>query len=164
VRIHGELVSGLPERALPRLRLQYIGFIFQGHNLIASLDAVENVSLGLRMRGWSGREARKESTRLLERVGLGDKLDRRPAELSGGQRQRVAIARALAGSPPIVLADEPTAALDAETGLSVTTLLKDLATEAGHTVVVVTHDNRIFHLGDRIVNIEDGHIVTAHAA
>lgn len=161
VRIQDELVSSLPERELPRLRLESIGFIFQGHNLVASLDARENVALPMRMRGWSAREASREAVRLLERVGLGDKVDRLPTELSGGQRQRIAIARAVAGSPPIVLADEPTASLDAETGLGVTELLKEMAVERGHTVVVVTHDSRIFHLADRIVHIEDGRIVGA---
>lgn len=158
VKIYGEQISGRKESELPRLRLSYIGFIFQGHNLIASFDAQENVALSMRMRGHSVRDSNREAKRLLERVGLGDKLDRKPNELSGGQRQRVSIARALAGSPPIILADEPTASLDAETGMTVTLLLKDMAREAGHTVVVVTHDNRIYHLGDRIVQIEDGRI------
>jgi putative ABC transport system ATP-binding protein len=163
VRIFDETVTGKKERELPRLRLSYIGFIFQGHNLLASLDARENVAMPMRMRGWSVREANREAEHLLTRVGLADKMDRPAAELSGGQRQRVAIARALAGAPPIILADEPTAALDAETGMSVTTLLKEMAREGGHTVVVVTHDNRIFHLADRIVSIEDGRIVpSAH--
>ncbi len=159
VRIFDEIVSGKRESQLPRLRLSYIGFIFQGHNLIASLDARENVAMPMRMRGYSVREANREADRLLERVGLGDKIERPPAELSGGQRQRVAIARALAGAPPIILADEPTAALDAETGMSITLLLKEMAREGGHTIVVVTHDNRIYHLADRIVHIEDGRIV-----
>lgn len=159
VRIFDEVISGKKERELPRLRLAYIGFIFQGHNLLQSLDARDNVALPLRMRGYTVREANHEAEALLDRVGLADKLDRPPADLSGGQRQRVAIARALAGRPPIILADEPTAALDAETGMNVTQLLKEMAREGGHTVVVVTHDNRIFHLADRIVNIEDGHIV-----
>ena len=112
--------------------------------------------LPLQMRGWTHREAKQEATGLLERVGLADKLESRGDQLSGGQRQRVAVARALAGSPPILLADEPTASLDAEAGLNVTELLRDLAREQGSTVVVVTHDNRIFHLADRMVSIEDG--------
>ena len=91
-------------------------------------------------------------------VGLKDKVNSLPEELSGGQRQRVAVARAVAGRPPIILADEPTAALDAESGMQVTRLLKSLAADRGHTVIVVTHDNRIFHLADRIVHIEDGRI------
>ena len=163
VKIFGHELMGVPQRKLPELRLAYIGFIFQGHNLLASLEARENVALPLRMRGWGARDAMKEADRLLERVGLADKTERRQDELSGGQKQRVAIARALAGNPPILLADEPTASLDAETGLAVTQLLKDLASADGHTAVVVTHDNRIFHLADRIVNIEDGHIVPSVA-
>ncbi len=161
VRIHGEPVTGRKERDLPALRLRYIGFIFQGHNLVASLSARDNVALPLRLRGYTSREAHDEAGAMLARVGLADFADRRPAQMSGGQRQRVAIARALAGHPPIILADEPTASLDAESGLLVMNLLRDLAKELSHTVVVVTHDNRIFHLADRIVHIEDGHIVDA---
>jgi putative ABC transport system ATP-binding protein len=110
----------------------------------------------LKLRGWSRRDATREAVRLLTSVGLADKVDSRPRDLSGGQRQRVAIARALAGAPPILLADEPTAALDAQNGFAVTELLRLLAKEHKHTVVVVTHDARIFHLADRIVHIEDG--------
>jgi putative ABC transport system ATP-binding protein len=156
VRLFGEDVGGLREADLPRIRTELIGFIFQGHNLIASLSAEQNIVLQLELRGFSAPDARREARAMLERVGLGDKVENKPMELSGGQRQRVAIARALAGSPPLVLADEPTAALDAENGRLVTEILRDLARERGHTVVVVTHDNRIFHLADRIVHIEDG--------
>lgn len=164
VSLLGEDISKATDSQLPRLRREYIGFVFQSHNLLASLDATANVALLLRMRGYTSRDASAEAARLLRSVGLGDKLASRPADLSGGQRQRVAIARALAGSPPILLADEPTAALDAHNGLAVTELLRNLAKEHGHTVVVVTHDNRIFHLADRIVRIEDGMIQgeTAH--
>jgi putative ABC transport system ATP-binding protein len=156
VALLGEDISRATEKDLPRLRREYIGFVFQSHNLIASLDATENVALLLRMRGFGPRDATTESQRLLDAVGLSDKRTSLPRDLSGGQRQRVAIARALAGSPPIILADEPTAALDAQNGLAVTELLRSLAKEHGHTVVVVTHDNRIFHVADRIVHIEDG--------
>jgi len=159
VTLFGETISGRRESAQAHRPLAYVDVMFQGHNLIASLDARDNVALPMRMRGHSVRESNREAERLLVRVGLGDKLDRTPRELSGGQRQRVAIARALAGSPPVILADEPTASLDAETGASVTNLLKDMAREGGHTVIVVTHDSRIFHLADRIVHIEDGRIV-----
>ncbi len=159
VRLFGETVTGRPERELPELRLAYIGFVFQGHNLLAALTARENVALPLQMRGWRRAEALAEADRLLAKVGLADKVDRPGAQLSGGQKQRVAIARAVAGAPPLILADEPTASLDAESGLKVTELLRGLAREQGHTVVVVTHDNRIFHLADRIVEIEDGRIV-----
>lgn len=156
LRLFGKTITGLREFDLPALRLELIGFIFQGNNLIASLTARENVALPLQMRGVTISHSLKDADRLLERVDLGEKVDRLPTELSGGQRQRVAIARALAGNPPLILADEPTAALDAKTGLLVTTLLRDVCRERGDTVVVVTHDNRIFHLADRIVHIEDG--------
>ncbi len=154
--LFGRSVTDAPTSALAALRLQNIGFIFQGHNLVAGLTVVENVELLLELRGRSHSAARREAMELLAAVGLADKSERKPSDLSGGQRQRVAIARALAGSPPLILADEPTASLDAQAGLMVTTLLRDLATQRGHTVVVVTHDNRIFHLADRIVHIEDG--------
>ena len=159
VRLLGEDVTARREAELPALRLSLVGFVFQQHGLIASLTARDNVGLLLELRGRSRREARAEAARLLELVGLSDKLDSRPRDLSGGQRQRVAIARAVAGGPPLLLADEPTASLDAENGKLVIALLRDLAEKQGHTVVVVTHDNRIFHFADRIVGIEDGRIV-----
>lgn len=155
-RLFGNDLSNAKENALTQLRIQQIGFIFQGHNLIASLSALENVALMLTLRGAKRSEAKTEARKLLARVGLDGKYDNKPRDLSGGQRQRVAIARALAGNPPLVLADEPTAALDAENGLLVTHLLKDLCRERGDTAVVVTHDSRIFNLADRMVRIEDG--------
>jgi putative ABC transport system ATP-binding protein len=163
VSLLGADVSKVSDSKLASLRLSYIGFVFQAHNLIMSLTAQENISMLLTMRGTPKKAANKEAAELLAQVGLGDKVNSLPRDLSGGQRQRVAIARALAGSPPILLADEPTAALDAQNGLAVTELLRSLAKEKGHTVVVVTHDNRIFHLGDRIVRIEDGLIATGEA-
>lgn len=159
VGLLGEDISVAKEKDLPRLRLQYVGFVFQAHNLLASLTATENIAMLLRLRGWDQKDAVKEAHHLLDQVDLSDKYHSRPGELSGGQRQRVAIARALAGSPPVILADEPTAALDAHNGLRITEILRELAKEHGHTVMVVTHDNRIFHLGDRIVRIEDGLIL-----
>ena len=158
VQLFGENVAGVPESKLPRLRVSYIGFIFQGHNLVASLTAQENIAFQLQLRGWQRAAAMREAATLLDRVGLGDKLDRKPRDLSGGQRQRVAIARAIAGGPPLILADEPTASLDAQSGLLVTEILRDLARERQHTVLVVTHDSRIFHLADRIVHIDDGRL------
>ncbi len=163
VTLLGEEITAVSPRELPRLRLERIGFIFQGHNLLASLDAMENVMLPLTLRGWTRGEAKVEAQALLERVGLGDKLTSKPSQLSGGQRQRVAVARAVAGSPPVLLADEPTASLDAEAGRVVTELLRDLAKAHGHTVIIVTHDTRIFHLADRIIAIEDGRIVPTEA-
>ncbi|MBL9112119.1 MAG: ABC transporter ATP-binding protein [Myxococcales bacterium] len=159
VKLFDDDISKTKESALPELRLSYVGFVFQSHNLLASLTATENVVMLLQLRGYSHKDAVAEAHKLLGEVGLGEKVDSKPGDLSGGQRQRVAIARALAGSPPILLADEPTAALDAQNGLAITQTLKALAKDHGHTVVVVTHDNRIFHLADRIVHIEDGLIV-----
>jgi putative ABC transport system ATP-binding protein len=159
VELLGEDVSNVSESTHARLRLSHIGFVFQAHNLIASLSCTDIIVMLLEMRGIAKKKAVHEAERLLELVGLADQAPKKPRDLSGGQRQRVAIARALAGSPPIILADEPTAALDAQNGLAVTETLRALAKDHGHTVVVVTHDNRIFHLGDRIVNIEDGRIV-----
>jgi putative ABC transport system ATP-binding protein len=163
VRIFDEVISDIAEGDLPRIRTEYIGFVFQGNNLIASLTATQNIVLQLELRGMSSDEARATAAEILARVGLADKADRKPMDLSGGQRQRVAIARAVAGGPPLILADEPTAALDAENGRLVTEMLRGLAKERGHTVVVVTHDSRIFHLADRIVHIEDGLIQEGHA-
>jgi putative ABC transport system ATP-binding protein len=156
VCLEGRDVSKATEDELAALRLFQIGFIFQAHNLIGSLSALDNVKLLLEMRGLPDREAAARGRAMLEAVELGSKLDSLPRDLSGGQRQRVAIARALTGEPPFVLADEPTAALDAHNGLAVTELLRALAKKSGRTVVVVTHDSRIFHLADRIVRIEDG--------
>jgi putative ABC transport system ATP-binding protein len=158
--LFGEPLHARKESQLPQLRLSYIGFIFQGHNLMPSLTAEENVALPLRLRGYTPKAALAESREILTRVGLGSKLKSLPEDVSGGQRQRIAVARAVAGKPPLILADEPTASLDAEAGLQVTSMLKELCTERGHTVVVVTHDNRIFHLADRTVHIEDGQLVT----
>jgi putative ABC transport system ATP-binding protein len=158
ISLFGVDLRAQKDRDLPALRRALIGFVFQGHNLIASSTAYDNVKMVLELRGHGGRGADREAKELLERVGLADKIWSMPSELSGGQRQRVAIARALAGTPPLVLADEPTAALDAQAGHQVTQLLVSLCKERGVTVVVVTHDNRIFDLADRIVHIEDGRI------
>jgi putative ABC transport system ATP-binding protein len=158
VIIFGHDVSTTRENELPSLRLSLIGFVFQGFNLIASLSANENISLVLRLRGLEPKKAQGEAAKLLADVGIAEKADSLPRDLSGGQRQRVAIARALAGHPPLLLADEPTANLDGQTGLQVTELLKDLARVHGSTVVVVTHDPRIHNLADRIVHLEDGQI------
>lgn len=164
VSLFGTDTAARSESELPTIRRALIGFVFQGHNLISSLSVRENVQLVLETRGVIRREARRESEAVLARVGLSDKLDAYPTQLSGGQRQRVAIARAVAGDPPLLLADEPTAALDAQAGLAVTELLAELARERGSTVVVVTHDSRIFGFGDRIVSIADGRIVPEEKA
>jgi putative ABC transport system ATP-binding protein len=158
VRLRGEELVGMPERERPRLRRTHIGFVFQGFNLFPALTALENVALALDVRGEHGAEARARARAALERVGLGDKIGTHPADLSGGQKQRVAIARALVGDPTIVLADEPTAALDSVSGRSVLELLRDLARGAGRAIVLVTHDSRATAYADRIVSIEDGRL------
>jgi putative ABC transport system ATP-binding protein len=164
VRIAGREVATLPERELPAVRLQHIGFIFQGFNLFPTLTVGENVELSLDLKGVPTARAKEEARRLLEQVDLADKCDSFPADLSGGQKQRVAVARALAGSPSLILADEPTAALDSHSGRNVMRILQDLAHAQNKAVVVVTHDNRVLEFGDRIVRMEDGRIVSTTVA
>jgi putative ABC transport system ATP-binding protein len=159
LEVLGEGVSALPESELPRIRRDAIGFVFQGFNLFPTLTAAENVGLALDVRGQRGAAARKRAEELLAEVGLAQKARSFPADLSGGQKQRVAIARALAGDPPILLADEPTAALDSTSGRAVIELLQKLARVHGRAVVMVTHDPRVLSFGDRIIHLEDGRIV-----
>jgi len=159
LEILNEPVDSLPERELPRIRRDAIGFVFQGFNLFPALTAVENVALALDVRGVKRADAQTKAEELIREVGLADKRKSYPADLSGGQKQRVAIARALAGDPPIVLADEPTAALDSTSGKNVIELLQRLAHEHGRAVVMVTHDPRVLSYGDRIIHLEDGRIV-----
>lgn len=159
LEVLGERVDELPERELPRIRRDAIGFVFQGFNLFPALTAVENVSLALDVRGMRRADAEVRAAKLIREVGLAEKANSYPADLSGGQKQRVAIARALAGDPPIVLADEPTAALDSTSGKNVIELLRRLAHEHGRAVVMVTHDPRVLSYGDRIIHLEDGRII-----
>jgi putative ABC transport system ATP-binding protein len=161
VRVAGREVVGLREKELPALRLQHIGFVFQGFNLFPTLTAGENVELMLDLKGASSAAAKRRAQELLDQVGLADKYKSFPADLSGGQKQRVAIARALAGDPGIILADEPTAALDSQTGRTVMEMMSDLAHKRGRAVVIVTHDSRVLSFADRIVKIEDGAVATA---
>lgn len=164
VRVGGREVVGLRQKELPAIRLEHIGFVFQGFNLFPTLTAGENVELMLDLKGVSAAKAKKRSQDLLEQVGLGGKYASFPADLSGGQKQRVAIARALAGDPGIILADEPTAALDSETGRGVMKMMSDLAHKRDRAVVIVTHDARVLGFADRIVKIEDGAIAAADDA
>jgi putative ABC transport system ATP-binding protein len=154
----GEEMSTLPEKELPRIRREAIGFVFQGFNLFPALSAAENVALALDVRGVRGAKAKQVAEELLTEVGLKERMHGFPPDLSGGQKQRVAIARALAGNPPILLADEPTAALDSTSGRSVIELLQRLAHEHGRAVVMVTHDPRVLAYGDRILHLEDGRL------
>jgi putative ABC transport system ATP-binding protein len=160
VKILGEEVTRLGEKQLPRVRLDNIGFIFQGFNLFPTLTAGENVELALDLKGQRGPAAKRRARGFLEQVGLGPKYDSFPADLSGGEKQRVAIARAVATEPQVILADEPTAALDSHSGRTVMEMLRELAHRHGRAVVVVTHDNRVLEYGDRVVRIEDGRILS----
>jgi putative ABC transport system ATP-binding protein len=162
VAVGGRDVTALGERDLPAIRAATFGFVFQGFNLFPALTALENVAMPLRMKGQlRGDDADDEARRLLGAVGLADRLHHLPADLSGGQKQRVAIARALGGNPPVILGDEPTAALDSKTALAVMDLLRALAKERGRAVVVVTHDHRLERYADRVVRVEDGHVLHA---
>src|SRR5271165_7110663 len=158
VRIAGKEITQLTEKQLPAIRLEHIGFVFQGFNLFPTLTAGENVELMLDLTGIGGTKAKHRAQQLLDQVGIGEKYNSFPADLSGGQKQRVAIARALAGEPDILLADEPTAALDSHTGRNVMHMVSDLAHQHGRAVVIVTHDSRLLEFADRTVRIEDGMI------
>lgn len=160
VRVLGQELNGAKASALEKVRGQ-IGFIFQQHNLVAALSAVENVELGIRVTGrYKGAALRRRAVEMLEIVGLGERLQYKAEQLSGGQRQRVAIARALAAEPAMLLADEPTASLDKQSGREVVDHMKALAKEQGTTILLVTHDNRILDIADRIVHLEDGKLST----
>ncbi|MBE3553874.1 MAG: ABC transporter ATP-binding protein [Thermicanus sp.] len=156
--LDGEDIGKLKDHQLATIRNQKIGFIFQGFNLLARLTSLENVELPLVYRGMPAKERRAVAYDSLEKVGLKDRAHHKPNQLSGGQQQRVAIARALAGQPQILLADEPTGALDSKTGEEVIGILKSL-NQAGHTVVLITHDMTIAKQAKRIVRIQDGHLM-----
>lgn len=151
-------VSSLIDNRLAEIRNKLIGFVFQQYNLIPKLNVLENVELPLLYSGASSSKRRTTAMEALDRVGLSDKFKNLPTQLSGGQQQRVSIARALAGSPSVILADEPTGALDSQTGLEVLQLLKDLNQE-GNTIILITHDNSIASQANRIVRLHDGKII-----
>ena len=132
------------------------GFVFQSYNLLPALTAAENAAVPLIIAGRPRREAGEAAADVLDRLGMGDRLDRLPSELSGGQQQRVAIARALVHAPRLLICDEPTSALDAELGRRVMSLIRDRSHQHDRAVIVVTHDDRIFHLADRIAQMDDG--------
>ncbi|MDY6937670.1 MAG: ABC transporter ATP-binding protein [Cyanobacteriota bacterium] len=154
----GQDITKMSRRQLAKFRLDHIGFIFQGFNLFPALTAAENVEVALHLKNIRGRQARARARQLLEQVGLEDKVTSLPRNLSGGQKQRVAIARALAGNPQLIMADEPTAALDSHSGHTAIELLRKLAKEDGVTVLMVTHDPRILGVADRVVHLEDGRL------
>jgi putative ABC transport system ATP-binding protein len=160
VQILGHELLNAKQATLENVRRQ-IGFIFQQHNLLGALSSLQNVELGIRACGKFPRsEHRERAMQMLSAVGLGDRIHHKPEQLSGGQRQRVAIARALVSEPAMLLADEPTASLDKDSGREVVERMKVLAKEHGTTILLVTHDNRILDIADRIVHLEDGRLAT----
>jgi putative ABC transport system ATP-binding protein len=159
VRVFGTDIYALSDRALVEFRLETIGFIFQQYNLIPTIDAASNAAVPLIAQGVPRREATERATEMLARLHIADQARKLPRQLSGGQQQRVAIARALVHAPRLVVCDEPTAALDARSGRRVMDLLREVALTEDRCVIIVTHDNRIFDLADRILTIEDGRIV-----
>jgi len=154
----GEDVSHMNDNALAKIRNRMLGFIFQQYNLIPKLTVIENVELPLLYAGISKSKRRKMALDALEKVGLSDKAKNLPSQLSGGQQQRASIARALAGNPSVILADEPTGALDSRTGREVLEFLQKLHSE-GNTIVLITHDNSIAVKAQRIIRLQDGKVV-----
>jgi putative ABC transport system ATP-binding protein len=163
VNVFGKPLHSMPSGALTRFRASNIGFIFQQFNLIPTLNIAENVSVPLMIQGSSNRKALEKARAALESVGLGTRWREHPNKLSGGQQQRVAIARALVHEPPLVICDEPTAALDAQNGEIVLELFRNVARTPNRAVIIVTHDNRIFSYADRIARMDDGEIVDVSA-
>ena len=159
ISVFGNKLETMSGGALTRFRAKTIGFIFQQFNLIPTLTVAENVGVPLLIQGVSSGKALKRSRAILEEVGLGERWKERPNKLSGGQQQRVAIARALVHEPPLVICDEPTAALDAQNGEIVLDLFRQVARSPDRAVIIVTHDNRIFSYADRIARMDDGEIV-----
>ena len=164
-RLNGRDVGSMDKNELAEIRNELLGFIFQQYNLLPKLTLMENVELPLIYAGLSRKEQQARAQKALQQVGLGEKLNNKPSQLSGGQQQRASIARALAGGPAVILADEPTGALDSHTGREVLGILQKLHRQ-GNTVVLITHDNSIAVQAERIIRLEDGHIVydgDAHA-
>jgi putative ABC transport system ATP-binding protein len=159
VKLAGESVEGNQPEKLAGLRRAHLGFIFQSYNLFPTLNAVDNVQIALDVRGFPRRERRRRALRALHNVGLDHRLRSYPGTLSGGEKQRVAVARAIASSPSIILADEPTAALDAENGQAIMELLAKIAKKDNCAILAVTHDPRTIPYADRVIEIEDGKIL-----
>ena len=164
VRVCGTSTSGARPDQLAKIRRQHIGFVFQAYHLFSTLTVAENVRLALDLRGERGPKAVAKSEETLASVGLTSKMASFPRQLSGGEQQRVAIARAIVAEPSAVLADEPTAALDAANGQATMTILSAIAKKRGRAVLVVIHDPRLFGFADRIVHIEDGSLTRQECA
>ncbi len=159
VEVFGQELTGMSDRTLTRYRAQNIGFVFQQYNLLPALTAVENAAIPLVIAGWTKQRAVRRAAEVLASLGMGKKLESLPSQLSGGQMQRVAIARSLVHEPRLMVCDEPTAALDHETGITVMELMRAAAVRPDRAVVVVTHDNRVFGFGDRIAQMDDGAMI-----
>lgn len=158
--LDGTSVENMKDTQLAEIRGHKIGFVFQQFNLLARTSALENVMLPLTYAGISGKERQKRAVEALERVGLGDRTQHAPNELSGGQQQRVAIARAIVNEPAILLADEPTGALDSKTGVEIMELFQSLHNDHGQTVILVTHDSYVARHTNRVILLSDGHVVS----
>ena len=156
IHLDGTEISALSEGRLPDIRLRQFGFIFQDFNLLSALSVLENVAIVAELAGLKGRAARDKARVLLTELGLGERLDFLPEKLSGGEKQRVAIARALVNDPTLILADEPTANLDSKIGHEIMRLLRRIAKDQGRSVVIVSHDQRIRDIADRVLWLEDG--------
>ena len=156
VEVAGKAVDATKPSRLQAVRRQHIGFVFQQFNLFPALTALENVEYALNLKGVGGDDATRQARELIAKVGLTDRCRFLPRDLSGGQKQRVAIARALAASPSVVLADEPTANLDAAVAAQVLDLFRELARSEGRSLLIVTHDPKVRRVADRVVHIEDG--------
>jgi putative ABC transport system ATP-binding protein len=156
IHLNGAVISALAENRLPDIRLRQFGFIFQDFNLLSALTALENVAIVAELAGVKSRAARRRAADLLTELDLGERLDFVPQKLSGGEKQRVAIARALINEPALILADEPTANLDSKIGHEIMRLLRGIAKERGRSVVIVSHDQRIQDIADRVLWLEDG--------
>ena len=159
VTIFGQSLTAMGDRARTSFRARNIGFVFQQYNLLPALTTAENAAIPLVIAGWSRERAVRRAGEVLQSLGMAQKLDSLPSQLSGGQMQRVAIARALVHEPRLLVCDEPTAALDHETGQTVMELLRSAVVRPDRAVIVVTHDNRIFPFGERIAHMDDGRIV-----
>ena len=158
VEVFGTDIYDLSDNKLVEFRLNNIGFIFQQYNLIPSIDAASNAAVPLIAQGMDRAQARAKAIAMMEKLNIGDQVDKLPRQLSGGQQQRVAIARALVHEPRLVVCDEPTAALDAASGRRVMDLLREVAVAQDRACIIVTHDNRIFDMADRILVLEDGKV------
>ncbi len=156
IRLNGDMISAMKENRLPDIRLHKFGFIFQDFNLLSALTALENVAIVAELAGVKRSVARRKANELMTGLGLGERLNFLPEKLSGGEKQRVAIARALVNDPSLILADEPTANLDSKIGHEIMRLLRSIAKEQGRSVVIVSHDQRIKDIADRVLWLEDG--------